>query len=101
MYRHILNKEREYLDNYLVEKNEDLAPDADIYDEKSYAKYNQIDYTPTLMHNEALNFIEKNKNGNFFLYYASLIPHLALQAPKKWEDYYRKSLTQDIHITLV
>ena len=89
------NKEREYLDNYLVEKNEDLAPDADIYDEISYAKYNQIDYTPTLMHNEALNFIEKNKNGNFFLYYASLIPHLALQAPKKWEDYYREKFGKE------
>ena len=89
------NKEREYLDNYLVEKNEDLAPDADIYDEKSYSKYNQKDYTPTLMHNEALNFIETNKDENFFLYYASLIPHLALQAPKKWEDYYRKKFGKE------
>ena len=40
------------------------------------------------MLNEALNFIEKNRHDNFFLYYASVIPHLPLQAPKKWVDYY-------------
>ena len=39
---------------------------------------------------EALNFIEKNKNDKFFLYYASIIPHLPLQAPKEWVDYYVK-----------
>ena len=89
------NKERHYLNNYLVEKNEDLDPDADIYDPISYKKYNQNDYSPTLMHTEALNFIEENKNENFFLYYASLIPHLALQAPKKWEDYYRKKFGKE------
>ena len=84
------NNERHYLNNKLLEKSEDLDLGADIYDPKSYSKYNQNDYAPTLMHDEALNFIEQNKNNNFFLYYASLIPHLALQAPKKWEDYYRK-----------
>ena len=89
------NKERHYLNNYLVEKNEDLDPDADIYDPISYKKYNQNDYSPTLMHTEALKFIEENKNENFFLYYASLIPHLALQAPKKWEDYYRKKFGKE------
>ena len=35
-----------------------------------------------------MNFVEKNKDDNFFLYYASVIPHLPLQAPKKWVDYY-------------
>ena len=84
------NNERDYLNNKLVEKSEDLDLGADIYDPKSYAKYNQNDYAPTLMHDEALKFIDDNKNNNFFLYYASLIPHLALQAPKKWEDHYRK-----------
>ncbi len=83
------NEEREYLDNYLVEMNEDLDTGANIYDPVSYSKYNQNDYTPTLMQTEAINFIEENKNEKLFLYYATLIPHLALQAPKKWEDYYR------------
>ena len=44
------------------------------------------------MHNEALNFIEENKDLNFFLYYASPIPHLPLQAPKEWVDYYRDKI---------
>lgn len=89
------NGEREYLDNYLVEKKEHLDPDADIYDLNSYAKYNQNDYAPTLMHKEALNFIDENKNEKFFLYYASLIPHLALQAPKRWEEYYRNKFGKE------
>ena len=89
------NRERENLNNYLVEKNVDLDPDADIYDPLSYSKYNQNDYAPTLMHQGALNFIEQNKEEKFFLYYASLIPHLALQAPKKWEDYYREKFGQE------
>ena len=66
-------------------------------------KYNQNDYAPTLMHDEALNFISRNKNSPFFLYYASPIPHLPLQAPTRWVDYYQKSLeknlpTQENHI---
>ena len=89
------NEEREYLDNYLVEKKEHLDKGADIYNLDSYAKYNQNDYAPTLMHKEALNFIDENKNEKFFLYYASLIPHLALQAPKRWEEYYRNKFGKE------
>jgi len=44
------------------------------------------------MHEEALKFIEENKDHPFFLYYASPIPHLPLQAPQRWVDYYQKKL---------
>ena len=47
------------------------------------------------MHNEALGFMEANKDQPFFLYYASPIPHLPLQAPKRWVDYYRKKLGEE------
>ena len=39
-----------------------------------------------------LDDIEKNKNNPFFLYYASPLPHVPLQAPKKWVNYYRNKL---------
>ena len=83
------NETRDLLDNYIVTKQEGLG-DLDPYNNESYSKYNQNDYAPTLMHDEALNFISKNKNSPFFLYYASPIPHLPLQAPTKWVDYYQK-----------
>ena len=44
------------------------------------------------MHNEALKFIDENKDSKFFLYYASPLPHLPLQAPKDWVDYYREKI---------
>jgi arylsulfatase len=62
---------------------------------ESYKPYNQNDYAPTLMHNQALKFIDRNKDVKFFLYYASPLPHLPLQAPKKWVDYYRKKLGEE------
>ena len=61
-------------------------------DSKSYNNYNQVDYAPTLMHEESLKFIERNKDNTFFLYYASPLPHLPLQAPEKWVNYYRKKI---------
>ena len=63
--------------------------------EESYKIYNQNDYAPTLMHNEALGFLDRNKNNKFFLYYASPIPHLPLQAPEKWVNYYRKKFGKE------
>ena len=86
------NDKRDILNNYIVTKQEGIDKDADINSEETYQKYNQIDYSATLMHNEALKFIEDNKKSSFFLYYASPIPHLPLQAPKEWVDYYRDKI---------
>ncbi len=82
------NKEKVILDNKLVPPYTKLSKEADPYKEESYAQYNLTDYAPTLMHREALNFIKENKEKPFFLLYASPIPHVPLQAPKKWVDYY-------------
>ena len=82
------NDKRHLLNNYIVTKQEGLEENADPYKSESYKKYNQKDYAPALMHREALDFIDNNKNNNFFLYYASPIPHLPLQGPQKWVDYY-------------
>ncbi len=51
-------------------------------------------FAPDLMLDEAVNFIDDNKNKPFFLYYPTPVPHLALQAPEdsiaqykgKWDD---------------
>ena len=83
------NGERDILNNKIVNKGK-LSKGLDPYMEESYQDYNQNDYAPTLMHNEALGFLDRNKNNNFFLYYASPIPHLPLQAPLKWVNYYRE-----------
>ena len=39
-------------------------------------------YAPDLIHREAITFIEKNHKQPFFLYYATIIPHVSLQVPE-------------------
>jgi arylsulfatase len=40
-------------------------------------------YSPQLIADQALRFVQENKNHPFFLYYPTVIPHLPLQAPEK------------------
>ncbi|MBK7642526.1 MAG: arylsulfatase [Planctomycetes bacterium] len=39
-------------------------------------------YSPDLMREEALEFVRKNADRPFFLYYATTVPHVALQVPE-------------------
>ena len=41
-------------------------------------------YAPNLIHHEALNFIDNNKDHPFFLFYPSIIPHAELSAPQAY-----------------
>tara|TARA_X000000368_G_scaffold392769_1_gene357916 strand:+ start:107 stop:1633 length:1527 start_codon:yes stop_codon:yes gene_type:complete len=88
------NNERHILDNEIVDKGK-LPKHLDPNKTESYRPYNQKDYAPTLMHEEAIKFIERNKDESFFLYYASPIPHLPLQAPEKWVNYYKEKIGKE------
>jgi arylsulfatase len=88
------NSERHILNNTVVDKGK-LPDHLNTKDEESYALYHQNDYAPTLMHNEAMAFLDRNINQKFFLYYASPLPHLPLQAPKKWVNYYREKFGKE------
>jgi arylsulfatase len=59
-------------------------------DPKNYRKYRQKDYAPKLLLQAALKFIESSHDQPFFLYYPSPLPHVSLQAPQKWVNYYHK-----------
>jgi arylsulfatase A-like enzyme len=83
------NQEKVWLDNELVVPGTQLDPDADPNDQASYARFSQNQYAPDLMIEEALQFIEQSAEGPFFLYFATPIPHVALQAPQRWVDHYR------------
>lgn len=49
-------------------------------------------YGPELIHNEAIRFIENNKDQPFFMYYPSIIPHAELFAPDEYIAKYRGKL---------
>ena len=88
------NTERHVLNNTIVNKGK-LPAHLNPLEEQSYALYHQNDYAPSLMHKEALAFLDRNKDQKFFLYYASPLPHLPLQAPKKWVNYYREKFGKE------
>ncbi|EAZ79713.1 arylsulfatase [Algoriphagus machipongonensis] len=82
------NENREYLDNELVVPGTKIPKGADPNDPSSYKEFTQQDYAPDLMYEEMSKFISANKENPFFFYWASPIPHMALQAPQRWVDYY-------------
>lgn len=85
------NGKKVWLDNELVVPwKTDLPEGADPMDPASYTKFRQEDYSAALIFEAAMKFIERNKDNNFFLYYAPTLPHVALQAPKRWVQYYHK-----------
>lgn len=78
------NDIRVHLANDTIAPNTKLKEGADPTNEESYADYNLTDYAPDLMFNEITGFVNDNKQNPFFLYWATPIPHVALQAPKRW-----------------
>lgn len=58
-----------------------LAENADTTDPASYAQFQGTDYAPDRINAEALKFIRDNQERPFFLYYPSVIPHVALHVP--------------------
>lgn len=71
-----------------------LPAGADPNDPASYAPFKGDDYAPDRMINTALEFIRQNKDGPFFLYFPTTIPHVALHVPDeelepylgKWDE---------------
>ncbi len=70
------------LDNDLVSPHKSLDSLLDPSAASSYQPFTQREYAPAVIHTRALQFIEENQDRPFFLYYASPLPHLPLQAPK-------------------
>ena len=43
---------------------------------------NENDYAPSLIHQEALDFIRENRDTTFFMWYTSVLPHAELKVPQ-------------------
>ena len=78
------------MQNKLLKPHTPLAEGLNPNNPESYKQYSDKDYSPDLMLKEALDFMEDKKDQSFFLYYASPIPHVALQAPEKWVEKYHE-----------
>ncbi|TBN03373.1 arylsulfatase [Hyunsoonleella flava] len=49
-------------------------------------------YAPSVIHEKAIAFLEKNKDTTFFMYYPSIIPHAELVAPEAYMTKFRGKL---------
>ncbi len=58
-----------------------LAKGSDPLDPASYEMFKGQDYAPDRINAQALEFIKKNQQKPFFLYYPTIIPHVALHVP--------------------
>lgn len=58
-----------------------LANKADPKDPSSYNRFKGQDYAPDRINQQVLKFIRTNKGKPFFLYYPTIIPHVALHVP--------------------
>jgi arylsulfatase A-like enzyme len=75
------NTRRVPLNNPAFAAHQKLPDDADARDPASYARYQGRDYAPDLILEQALRFVREHQDRPFFLYFATTVPHLALQVP--------------------
>lgn len=64
-----------------IDGHAQLAEAADPNDPKSYDIFKGQDYAPDRIVEQALLFVKSHQDKPFFLYYPSVIPHLALHVP--------------------
>ena len=87
------NDEKVWLDNDLLVPGTKLDENADPDDPESYRRYRLEQYAPDLMLGETLKFLEQHDADQpFFLYFASPIPHVPLQAPVEFVEKYRMKI---------
>lgn len=89
------NESRVALNNDTIMPHTALPESADPTDIMSYADFTQEDYAPDLMFKALSNFVDQQKDNPFFLYWATPIPHVPLQAPEKWVKYYEKKFGKE------
>jgi len=51
--------------------------------QQNYKLFQGTDYAPDRIRDQSLDFIRANKDRPFFLYYATVLPHLALHVPEE------------------
>ena len=76
------NDQRVMLNNPAFSAHQKFPTNANPSDPKSYAPFAGQDYAPDLIGRQALEFIRANRAHPFFLYFATTVPHLALQVPE-------------------
>jgi len=76
------NDKKVPLDNPEIPAYQKFPSDADPKNPKNYEKYIGKIYSPDVISEKARSFVMQNKDKPFFLYWATTVPHVALQVPQ-------------------
>ena len=86
------------LDNPAFASNQKLPEGADPNDPASYTGYAGKQYAMDLITDEAVKFVRASKDQPFFLYYPTIIPHLALQVPDDSLAEYKDAFPEEPYV---
>lgn len=86
------NDKRVFLDNKLLPPGTQLDEGADPYDIRSYDKFTQKRYSPDVMYERVIKYVDDNAGKPFLLMWHPTTPHSAVQAPPKEVRYYTDKL---------
>lgn len=86
------------LNNPAFAAHQKFPAGADPQSPASYARFAGNDYAPDLIGKQALQFIRDHRERPFFLYYATTVPHLALQVPEDSLAQYRGRFPEEAYL---
>ncbi len=89
------NENRVYLENAIPPPHKAIPDAFDQSDSNSYIPYRGKEYAPSLIFDELISFIDGAGQSPFFIYWATPLPHTALQAPQRWIDYYHNKFGKE------
>lgn len=89
------NEQRVFLNNDTIAPHAKLSTNPLLSEKELYAPFTLSDYAPKLIFDKITQFLERDSKSPFFLYWATPIPHNALQAPEKWLNYYIKKFGKE------
>ncbi|MCA9136234.1 MAG: arylsulfatase [Planctomycetales bacterium] len=78
------DNERERMVNKYPIPGHDVKPTGEVVADD----YRSENYAPDLILDEAVKFLDRNKNKPFFLYCPFVEPHVSMQPPQEWIDKY-------------
>ncbi|HET6406833.1 MAG TPA: arylsulfatase [Chthoniobacteraceae bacterium] len=92
------NRDKVKLANPPFSAHQKLPSNADPKAPESYAQFNGKQYSADLIGEQALAFIRQNRDRPFFLYFATTIPHLALQVPEDSLNEYEGAFPEEPYL---
>jgi arylsulfatase A-like enzyme len=86
------------VDNPEFSAHQKLPADADPNDPASYKQYEGKHFAMDLITEQAVKFVQDNKDQPFFLYYPTIIPHMAMQVPADSLAEYKDAFPEKPHL---